>query len=166
MKTITIGFSRPVNLTWKPYARLIMWAFSTPYDHTYLKFHSESCQRDIIYQASGSQINFMGSSYFEKNNIVVKEFEIQIEEEDYQHMLQFCIDNAGLPYGVLLAFGDIIVTVASWCKMAINNPFPGEDVCSSLMAKILNSFTKIKIEGPTENVTPKVVYTRLANLYA
>ena len=101
METITVGFSKPKNMTLKPYAWLIMKAYSTPFDHVYIQIYSQKYDRYLIYQASSRMVNFMGRDLFAKNNVVVDQFEVEITPENKTLLMKFAIDKAGTPYGVL-----------------------------------------------------------------
>lgn len=164
MKSIIVGFSRPKK--WKPFARLIMIAYKITYDHVYVKFHSNTYLRDIIYQASKMMVNFVGTSVFESENIIVKEFSIQISDENYVALMQFAIDNAGKPYSLKEILGLGLVQLCSLFGKIIENPFKegtNEYVCSILASYILENYTK---EGPRidfQDVNPKFLYDFLIN---
>src|SRR5690349_251313 len=103
MKTIAIGFSRPKKfniLSW-----LIMKVQRTEYSHVYVRFHSDSLDRDLIYQASGLQVNFVGGTLFKDHHLTVKEFSLSVTDETYKNTLQFAVDKAGMPYSIKQLFG-------------------------------------------------------------
>ena len=159
METITVGFSRPKK--WKPFAWLIMTAYRIDYDHVYIKFHSDSLQRDVIYQASKSMINFMGTSVFESDNIVVREFQVKISAESKVKLMQFAIDNAGKPYSLKEVVGLAWVKICSWFGKKVTNPFKegtDEYVCSVLADYILENFTDKNPPGDFENSDPRYLY--------
>ena len=162
MEKIIIGFSRPKK--WKPFAWLIMKGFGTPYDHVYVKFHSESLDRDIIYQASKMMINFMGTVLFNLENIVVAEFEIEISPESKKALMQFAVDNAGKPYSIKEAFGLGLVRICELFGKKIKNPYKegnSEYVCSILVDYILEKYADIGVKNDFENADPKDVYDLL-----
>lgn len=159
MKRIIVGFSRPIK--WKPFAKLIMAVDGTNYDHVYIKLHSDTYQRDVIYQASGLQVNFMSTSVFTGNNVIVKEFYVDVTDANYVKLMQFCIDNAGKPYSIkeILGFG--------WIKLnrlfgkEVSNPFQegtNEFVCSILADYILENFTSVAAIKDFENVDPLMMF--------
>lgn len=163
MKQITVGFSRPKS--WKPFAWLIMTAYGTPYDHVYIKFHSDSCQRDIIYQASKMMVNFVGTTVFESENIVVKEFKLQISDENYLALMQFAIDNAGKPYSMKEVLGLAWVRINAWVGRKIENPLKSGDsmwVCSIIADYIIQNFSEKKSSIDYEDMSPKDVYDLLS----
>lgn len=158
MEKITIGFSRPK--TWKPFAWLIMAGYDIPYDHVYVKFYSDSYARDIIYQASSTMVNFMSPTIFYGNNISVKEFEFDITPEKKIEMIQFCIDNAGVPYGKLQVLGLIWVRLNDLVGKKILNPFRdgrASEVCDEIAAFILK-FVDINVDVDLDTLNPKELY--------
>jgi len=158
MKKITIGFSRPKGkicpcLSWG--IRLFQgW---TPYSHVYVKFHSNSLDRDVIYQASGLQVNYIGSKLFYKHVHVVDEFSLEISDEDYRKMMQYTVDNAGKPYSLKSIFA-ILFKIESWCD--------GDDsfVCSELIGEILRKYTDVSIDKSSEALTPKDIHRYLTSI--
>jgi hypothetical protein len=161
MDSIVVGFSKPK--TWKPFSWLIMTGYGIPYDHVYIKFHSDSFDRDIIYQASELMVNFMGKQFTDANTIV-DEFEVEITPENKLALIQFAIDNAGKPYGIMEAFGLAIVRIAELFGKKINNPFSNNGstyVCSVLVGYILAQYAGIDVPDQTDNITPKEVYDYL-----
>ena len=162
MKTIIVGFSRPIK--WKPFAWAIMKSYGTNYDHVYMKFHSDSLQRDIIYQASSVMVNFMSTSVFTSNNVIVKEFPVQVSDDNYTKLMQFCVDNAGKPYSLKEVLGFACTVIVGWFGKKIANPFKSgtdEFVCSVLAGYILDNYTDNKTPGDFEEADPTVIYNLL-----
>lgn len=165
MQTITIGFSKPN--TWKPFAWLIMRAYSTPYDHVYIRIHSDKYERDLIYQASSIMVNFMSPEVFDASNITINSFKLSISDESYKSLMQFCIDNAGKPYGIKDILGLSWVRINDWLGRTVKNPFNDGGttyVCSELVSTILVDFTDIKLNKDTADMTPLDVYNVMLSL--
>jgi hypothetical protein len=163
MQTVTVGFSKPNK--WKPFAALIMWGYNIPYDHVYIKFHSSFYDRNVIYQASGTMVNFMSPTVFDSANEIVKEFTLEITDQNMIKMVQFAMDNAGKPYGIKQCFGLAIVRIAEIFGKSIPNPFKADGstyVCVQLVEDIVNEFTSVKIEQPSNTITPKSMYDDLS----
>lgn len=165
MSKIVIGFSRPK--TWKPFAWAIMKVLNIPYDHVYIRFHSATLQRDIIYQASSTMVNFMGSKIFDDHNITVAEYEIPLSDESRLAMIQFAMDSAGTPYGVKEILGLLAVIVASWCGFSIKNPFKdcGKTwICSELASYVIKEYANVQLPKDYEDMTPRDVYDFISSL--
>ena len=153
MKNITIGFSRPKGKICPCFSWGIrLFQGWTPYSHVYIKINSKSLDRDLIYQASGTQVNFMGSELFYGHVHVFEEFEIQIKDEDYIEMMKFCIDNAGKPYSAR----DILAILFSSEKLLDGRE---KFICSELVGIILEDYADIS--SGKKIPTPKDIYNLL-----
>ena len=163
MKTIYIGFSKPKR--WKPFAQLIMFAYGISYDHVYVRFYSEAYDRNIIYQASKSIVNFMGNDVFKSENIIINEFEINISDESDLKLMQFMIDNSGKPYSLKEIVGLAYVKINRFFNRKIENPFKTSTesyVCSTIASYILQNYTDIKNLIDYEDMSPEDVYNLLS----
>ena len=165
MEQIIIGFSTPKK--WKPFAKLIMWGYGIPYDHVYIKFHSTNLDRDIIYQASKTMVNFMSPVLFQEENSVFREFKVDMTPENRKAMLQWAMDNAGRAYGIKEALGMAIVRIASLLGKKIKNPFGDGGatyVCSELAAYVLKQFEAAVFTTDLDDMTPLDVYNYMESL--
>lgn len=155
--TIIIGFSRPPANQFPPpvFAWAIM-AFESivarkkvNFSHSYVRFHSDSYSRDLLYQASGLRVNFIGFPMFLSQEIVVHEFVIPVSAETKQAVIQFAIDNVGAPYALLNAFGIVAVKFMALFGKKIKNPVNQKGhFCSELTALTVKDFldaTKSKL---------------------
>lgn len=162
MNTIFIGFSKPKKF--RIFAELIKLVFATPYDHVYLKFNSNFFSRDLIYQASKLMVNFMGLKTFHEENEIIREFEVDLTDDQMKALIQFSIDNACKPYGISEALGLGYVRLAEICGRKVKNPFGGGTdnyVCSVLAAYILQNFTSHTYEGDFQDMSPRDVWLYL-----
>lgn len=165
MATLTVGFSKPKKF--KPFAWLIMKGYGIPYSHVYIKFWSDKFQRHLIYQASGTIVNFMGELLFTEANEVVKEFDIEVLDDNKTGMIQFAIDSAGKHYGMKNALGLAIVRLFDIFGKKIKNPLADGDktyVCCELVSQILKEYTHLDPDLDHDNVTPKELYEFMSSL--
>lgn len=140
---ITVGFSRHKGFA--PLSWLIMLCERTNFSHAYIRLHSESLDRDLIYQATGAGVNFVGSVMFDQTAQVVEEYKIEISEDARKKLLQWCVDNAGKPYGRMQILGLGLVRLAKLVGIRMKNPFPngnGAYVCCELVAEALENLGK------------------------
>lgn len=164
---IKIGFSKPKK--WKAFAWLIMAGYGISYSHVFLELNAVKYERKLIYQASGGKVNFMGEDLFHEDNVVVKEYIIEIPDEKYIAMMQFAIDNSGRHYGIKQAFGMAIVRLAEIFGVKITNPFRdgvNTFVCSELGAYVLENFAGIKINRDQDDITPLDLWNYFQSLPA
>lgn len=154
MRTIIIGFSKPKEF--KILAKLIMWFEKTDWSHAYVKFNAITIERNLIYQASSKMVNFEGSIHFETHAIPIHEYQIDIDDEKYKSIMQFCVDNAGIKYGILSALGAGLVKLGKKLNISIKNPFEDgihSEFCSELAARVLNQIYLLDYD--LDDITPK-----------
>lgn len=156
-----MGFSKPTKMKFKVFAWAIMKAYKIPYSHVYIKIHSKTLDRDLIYQASKTMVNFMGARIFNAENTTLFEFEIELTDVKYKEMMQWAIDKAGTPYGTKQCVGIAIVKIYSMFGKTIKNPFTSNEqtyICSELAAYILQQFAGEALPEDISNMTPLDVY--------
>jgi hypothetical protein len=159
MPTLTVGFSKPKK--WKPLAWMIMKGYSTPYSHVYIKLWSDKYQRFLIYQASHTLVNFMSTEVFDTESVVIEEFNLNIADETRTKMMQFAIDNAGKPYGMMNVVGLSVKRLCELFGMKIENPFTDGNktyVCCELVGAILKDEIKVAVDIPLDDLDPKDIY--------
>lgn len=163
MQTLVIGFSRPKG-GFKPFSWLIRLIENTPYSHVYIKFYAKKYDRYLVYQASGTQVNFISQERFNEEEVIVKEFILEVDEISMNKMIQFAIDNVGAPYGVKEIFGLGLVLLCRLFGKKIKNPF-GDGTksffCSQLVDYILSGPLNRNITFDPDLVTPKDIYKYL-----
>lgn len=150
---ITIGFSRPKKW-FVPFAWAIMAYQKTNYSHAYVKFSSASIERTLIYQASGQLVNFIGSEQFDNAEVIVAEYEIEITDDKRKALMQFFVDKAGTPYGVLQCIGLVLNRQFGWNLLRNGDK---EFVCSELVARVLHGLDVPDSFPNLDYVTPKDV---------
>lgn len=133
------------------------------FSHAYIRFHSDSYDRDLVYQASGLRVNFIGWKMFLSKEIIVKEFTIPVSPETKQRVIQFALDNVGTPYALGTAFGIIIVRIAALFGKKIKNPVNQLGYfCSELVAIVMEDFLNAHISvDDVRRMTPTDDYNLL-----
>lgn len=158
MRTIVFGFSKPRH--WKPFAEIIKLVDNSYFSHSYVKFHSESLDRKLIYQASGTKVNFIGELRFLEDNETVAEYTFEVEDEIHTKILQWCVDNCGLKYSLKIALGLTLYRIlGKRTKLLKDNGF----VCSVLAAQLLDEFINSDVEP--EIMTPKLLFLFMEKNY-
>jgi hypothetical protein len=152
MKNIVVGFSHPTKFSL--HAWLIEKIDNSPFDHAYLKFYSSTLDRNIIYQSNWRGVEFIGATLFNTSTTPVYEYSIAIDDESYNSMLQFCVDNAGISYSYLGVLGSGLVKLGI-CK---KNPFDDglkTEFCSEIISRCLNIVDPTKFKLDANNISPK-----------
>lgn len=153
---IEIGFSKSKKCL--PIGSWLIRAYlCTPYSHVYIKFHSESLNRTIIYEAVGhGGVRFVGSNIWKKQAKEVESFIIDVKKCNYTFLMQELIDNSGVTYGFMQNIGIVLANVFNMKS----NPWKKGMNCSELVAIILKS-EGYNIDKPLDLVTPKDIYNVL-----
>lgn len=156
MRTISIGFSSSTKFL-PLFCWLIRLVQGTKFSHVYVK-NSTKFGIDLVYQASGRQVNFMSDKVFWTKNETVREFKFDVSDQAFDSYMKFALENVGKPYSVLEVAGDFLVILLGLTK----NPFAdGRQgfVCSELVADILSelSLAKFKKED-IEKAMPKDIW--------
>jgi hypothetical protein len=164
MGTITVGFSRP-RAWFSPSSWLIrLFGGWTPYSHTYIKFYEGAYDRELIFQASGMCVNFMGRRRFDRQQVTVREFVLPVDAHVEKKMIQFAIDKVGVPYGFMDILGIAWVKLASVFGAMVKNPVKNDGttyVCCLLVGDMLARFLRAKMGKPVANMTLSDVYEYL-----
>ena len=135
MKKLIFGFST----THLPLSWLIRKIQGLPCSHCYIQFTS-SAGEELVYEAEGMQTHLVNKKNFIKSSIVVKEYEIELDEKTYNDIKIFIERDIGVPYGWMELVGLLIkfsVRFLSFGKIIIKNPFPSKDtICSEASGHI------------------------------
>jgi hypothetical protein len=132
MKSITIGFSKSK----KKFAigsLLIRLYMKTEYSHTYLGFYSSSLDRALKYEAVGGGVRFIGSKEWETHALEICSYKIDLTDEQYSEILQYCVDHAGQDYGFMQNIGVILANIFNLRK----NIWASGLNCSELIGRML-----------------------------
>ena len=167
MKTIYIGFSRPKNVTLPVFSWAIRAVYRTPYSHSYLRFTSQSLNRCLIYEAVGKGLRFIGLNLWNTHAECLKEFKLEVTDDQYTALLQYCVDNAGLEYGMVQSFGIFIGELARSVGIDVRKNLLDESanhkICSEVVAEVLISLG-VNFSKDLNLITPKDIYCKLLEL--
>lgn len=117
---------------------LIMFFEKTNYSHAYIKIPLENVKRNLIYQATGKGVYFIGSELFKKNNETVVEYEFLVSNESRRNLLQYAIDNSGKSYSLIQLLGLAFKRCCSkFFKKKVKNPIRDKSnrfICTEIAA--------------------------------
>jgi len=135
-RILRIEFTKPVDKTFPIFSYGIRAIQRTKYSHVRLRWIN-STGRDIVYEASGSSIKFVGTLAQKDHKVeVIKYYEIDLDREHYVGLIDLCMTYADVSYGVLQIFGMLIAYTFNMEK----NPFADgkySQVCSELVGRFL-----------------------------
>jgi len=150
---IVIGASRNELIG----SKAIQWWMKTDYSHVYARWYLTSQEREIVYQASHGMVHFQSLENFTRHNSVVKEFTLDITEEQFKAFSRKCIDLAGEKYSKI-ELVQIFLSDISNGKIHFEDQ-PGY-ICSELMCELLEGFG-IKFDKIKCLVTPSDIVKAL-----
>lgn len=154
-KKLIIGFSTSPSIV----SSLIRTVEGANYSHVYVRFYSEAYDRWLCYHAQASSLHFLSYESFREHFKVIEEFELEVSEETMKKLVQYCIDNAGKPYGRLQLVGMAISRISYlWFSLKLQNPFAdGEktQVCSELVYHVAKEFLGNYPKGNPECEGPR-----------
>ena len=157
MRKIFIGFSKPKNKLFPIFSWAIRAFEQTKFSHVYVR-HQTKYGIEIVYQASGTQVNFENGDVFLNKAEVVREFEFEISDEAFDRYMFFALKNVGKPYSVLQVFGIALFSLFDLKK----NPFSNGSkyyVCSELVSEILYEIGRFRYDRNVfDKLTPKSLF--------
>lgn len=165
MKSLIIGFSKPKKLSLHGW--IIEKIDGTLFDHAYIKFNLDKIQRDIVFQSIAIGVQLVSKSHFEGLCKPVEEYELDITEDQFISMFQFCIDKAGKPYGLLDVIGLGISKLLYKIGIKKSNPFYEGDAnyfCSQIVMQCLNIIDPIRFNLNADNTSPSDLNNLLKQL--
>jgi hypothetical protein len=135
-RTLRIEFTQPVGKICPVFSYGIRAIQGTKYSHVRLRWVN-STGRDVVYEASGSSVKFVGTLAQEHHQVkVIKYYEIDLDREHYRGLIDLCMTYADVTYGVVQIIGMLIAYTFDMKK----NPFSDgkyAQVCSELVGRFL-----------------------------
>lgn len=126
-------------------SKAIQWWLGTDYSHVYARWHLNSQDRDIVYQASHGMVHYTSLEHFTRDNIIVVEYVLDLTDEQFKKFSRKCIDLAGEKYSKLELL-QILISEISKGKISFEDQ--SGYICSELMCELLEDigvrFTKPK----------------------
>lgn len=155
MTNIIIGFSKPKKFSLHGF--IIEKIDNSQFDHTYLRFNLDQIERNVVFQSIAVGVQLVSESEFEGLCTPVEEYQLQISEQQFLTMLQFCFDKAGKPYGLLDVVGLGISKILYKLGLKKKNPFFEGDAtyfCSQLVAQCLDNIDPTDFQLDADDISP------------
>jgi len=163
MREISVGFSSRKGFA--PYSWAIRAYEQTPFSHVYFRIGTK-WKTELIYQASGSMVNFMAGAVFDDLNKVHREFSFKVSDEAYDNFMGWATTVCGKPYSAFQPFGIMLREVFGLKK----NPFSNGQkawVCSELVSFALSDSLGVHLSPHIfENATPRDLFSICLQLQA
>lgn len=153
MAKIYIGFSYPKEFKIGAYA-IKSW-MGTEYSHVYLRFESSTPKvPSNVYHAAHGMVHFREFERFKETNIVIKEYCIEVSDQDRLDTLIDCMFLSGEVYGYSELVKILVTDIAHslGCKIQTYN---GKGyICSELVGDLLVSRLKLQFDKPMHLLKP------------
>lgn len=165
MTNIIIGFSKPKKFSL--HGLIIEKIDNSQFDHAYIRFNLDQIERNIVFQSIAIGVQLVSESEFEERCTPVEEYQLQISEQQFIIMLQFCFDKAGKPYGILDVLGLGIAKILYKLGLKEKNPFFEGDstyFCSQLVAQCLDAIDPSDFQLNADNISPEDLRNLLQQL--
>lgn len=156
MNKIYIGFSRPTSF--KIGAEFIKLWQNASFSHTYIKFNEE-----IIIHAAHGRVHCLTEEMFLKQNVVIKEYALEIESTT--NAMLYCLTKVNEPYGYLELVKIFLYDI--FHNLGIKLPFKDSNgyICSEFVGWVLTTQFDLEFDKPHFLLTPKDIYLKLQDIY-
>lgn len=154
---LSVGFSRTDSLI----SKTIRFFLGSNISHTYLRIHDDFLGTPLIIHADWNGVEIIHADLFDKENIIIEEFEIVDERLD--KALKKNLRLLGRRYDYLVLFGWAwTIAVRRWVKkkieITIDDPTsifedPKKIICVDFIIKVLNDANVVKLRY--KNYNPK-----------
>ena len=162
MRKVRFGFSVPKDHPFPIYSIIIKKMDDADFSHVYVRWKPRIIDEFICYEASGTQLKFIGQEVFDERIQPIYEYEIELEQEEFENGLAYCMKNSGKDYGFKQAFGMFLAKVLKLKK----NPFADgreTQVCSEVAGAFLEKTGK-STGLDLDLATPKDIHNFVKNL--
>jgi hypothetical protein len=159
---IYIEFTRPKSLL-KPFSWAIRAIENTKYSHVRIRWIN-SVGVDIVYEAAGDRVRFLGPLAQEDNKVdVIKSYCLELSRDEYRGLVKVCMENAGVQYGMLQIFGILLVRVFNLKKNPLSQGRKSQ-VCSEVVGRMLQEVLDIGHELDLDTAGPRDIQLYLERI--
>ncbi len=160
-----IQFTRPKDDTFKIYSKAIQKFDGRDYSHVRFSFTARRQNVDLIYEASGDSVKFIGPEGAKFHEVVVvKEFYLDLSRDQRDQFINYFMTMCSVKYGKLQAIGIGVARVFGLKR----NPFSrgkAHQVCSETVAIPLRDVLGIEFKKSLDLLTPRDIYEALEEYY-
>lgn len=147
---VRVGFSRTNGIV----SRIIRWFLGSKVSHTYIRLDDRFLGTPLVFHADYVGVVIVHAPLFEKQNIVVEEYEIENDSFDYAIKKNLALLGKKYDYWNLLGWAWVIA-LKRWFKRKIENPIddPKKLICVDFVLRITNCAKATNL--PLGIMTPK-----------
>jgi hypothetical protein len=153
MAKIYVGFSYPKCFKIGAYA-IKKWQ-GMEYSHVYLRFESSNLKvPSSVYHAAHGMVHFREFEKFKNDNLVIKEYCLEVSEQDRLETLINCMYLGGEVYGYLELVKILVTDVAHSLGCTVKTCNSVGYICSELVGELLICRLKLTFNKPTYLLKP------------
>lgn len=130
---------------------LIRLVEKTPYSHIFMQVD------DVVVHANHVGVSVIYLPTFLEKNVIVSEYNMELAEDQINHVLDTVKPHLGKKYGTTQLIGCLLSLVLKLKK----NPFTKGFICSEFIAMILLDLMWVDIKKDINLVTPKDIQEAL-----
>jgi hypothetical protein len=160
MNNLIIGFSRSKS-PWKIGSQIIQIGEKRNFSHAYIRYKCILTGVDIIAQAGHGYVNEMNFEIFKEHNIVVEEYELICNENQYIDVIKFIRTNLGVDYSTMQIMFLAIKKLLRFEIKVYNKD--KQFICSEFAARICE-ITGIRVPTHLDYFTPSDLNTLIKDI--
>lgn len=144
MKTIYVGLTKSKKkfpiMSW-----IIKWCEGTDFSHVMVYWVRKNGGH-IYYQSTGHGVNFCGTQVFDEQHKILRDYKFELQDDNFEHVLDYCIDNSGKSYSCLSLIGLGLMRLCKLFGFVIKNPFKDGDASQICVETVLRITQKAGID--------------------
>jgi hypothetical protein len=147
---ITVGFSTARN-DLMLFARGIELIEKRPFSHVFIKYIDPNSGIEMVFQASHGMVNHMSLARFESSNTIIKMYDLDFNQDQFNKFYIFMLLKLGTPYG-WLTIASIFISKIFRINCVLTKGLTTE-ICSQLGAEVCR-IKNIPMPDITATITP------------
>lgn len=160
MNKLILGFSKSKSI-WKVGSQVIRATEKRDFSHAYIRYKCILTGIDIVAQASHGYVNEMNYEIFQEHNVVVEEYELECNEQQYIDVIKFIRVNLGKDYSKLQI---ILIAIKKLLHFEVNVQNKDKEfICSEFAARICQ-ITGIRMPSHLDYYTPSDLNTLIKDI--
>lgn len=160
-RTLKIQFTRP-RKGCAILSFLIRLILGTKYSHVLARWDAAGGEIDLVWEAAGSSIRFLGPIAHANRYKVVRQFDIPLTRTEYKRLIKYTHKYAHVDYGKWQLVGMLIARIFRMKKNLVSQG-EAEQVCSEAVAGLLKYVKEWDIDINMDVYGPDALETYLIN---
>lgn len=159
MTKLTFGFSKSKSF-WKIGSQIIREIEKRDYSHAYIRYYSDEKQCEMVAQASHGYVHEISYENFKIDNIVVKEYCLEVTPSQFKLVMSFIGEKLGSIYSKMQI---LLIAVKKILLFEIKQYNKDKYFICSEFAAMVCIILEIKVPQNLDYCTPSDLDTLLSN---